>query len=858
MARKGKNTKYYFLGIVVVVALAVLLVDFDKIGDFTPLSSDDITYTIPVPNSLIPLEPDDFDPILNTNFVLPAVECKVKQTTKIYDVNGKLSRTEESRGIQGSPQLQTGSLVTPANVGTSHYTVEPKIFCQIQQGFPNLLVTPSDLTVQVYGQTNPASEQRVLLQSQNLRTYQVIFTDREFVDPEKIIGITRINANDIEPLFQNQNFNSQLEFRVFGTINMKFDTTQLTTTYEIPVLENQIRSYYVQPVRVDQEPDRDLDGIIDVSDNCPDQKETFNNYQDTDGCPDTKPSTTQTGTTTTGTPEPIVDKASCNADGKTWYLKDGDNTCGFPYAIGNGQVCKEYNINTQTCIDPKISESTTTPTNLDDDNDGVQNSNDFCPDQKEDGKQAITINAGTGILEAGARDGCPVTVSTVCNGIIVGITTRCDTSGGLTDAEINADLLKGRIISIATYNYNDSTTESIISDSLNTGNFDSGSFAIQSLVIIPSVTSETQKQITSITIEAFYVRETIEEAKSIKLITSGVNVIPSIKISGSNALLGNFTLTNGDINQIGKTFSGKYNGVSLGKKVIEQSVVFSKAEPFLPTTGQKDLIMTISMTGFFDIEKSGVKKRLSIIESPFITLDSITVSKGVEPKTIVDCEKVGKISSYDEFGNKSCIDEGSGSLVCVDISGQFKWSCSNDYVQTNCGVKSPPAQCIEPDTDGDLVIDRLDKCPNEKEDGKTTTVSTPTDGCKSEISTCPANNICKPVNEDSDGDGVLDKNDRCPNQAGSGTDGCPVTTSTDSDGDGFPNTVDQCPTIAGSYNGCPEKPIYNPPPPICSLNAQGERICTPQGGIFDDPMILIIGAIMIFVIAIIVLIAKRR
>jgi len=38
--------------------------------------------------------------------------------------------------------------------------------------------------------------------------------------------------------------------------------------------------------------DKDGDGIPDIKDACPNQKETFNGYQDTDGCPDTVPTTT--------------------------------------------------------------------------------------------------------------------------------------------------------------------------------------------------------------------------------------------------------------------------------------------------------------------------------------------------------------------------------------------------------------------------------------------------------------------------------------------------------------------------------------------------------------------------------------
>lgn len=55
---------------------------------------------------------------------------------------------------------------------------------------------------------------------------------------------------------------------------------------------------------------------------------------------------------------------------------------------------------------------------------------------------------------------------------------------------------------------------------------------------------------------------------------------------------------------------------------------------------------------------------------------------------------------------------------------------------------------------------------------------------------------------DSDGDGLPDAQDHCPNEAGSlAANGCP-----DTDGDGVPNGEDDCPTVKGSVNakGCPE------------------------------------------------------
>jgi OmpA-OmpF porin, OOP family len=82
------------------------------------------------------------------------------------------------------------------------------------------------------------------------------------------------------------------------------------------------------------------------------------------------------------------------------------------------------------------------------------------------------------------------------------------------------------------------------------------------------------------------------------------------------------------------------------------------------------------------------------------------------------------------------------------------------------------------DTDGDGIYDKDDTCPEVA-------------GLK-EFNGCP----------DSDGDGIEDSKDGCPNDAGTvEMNGCP-----DSDGDGIADKDDACPEIAGvkSLNGCPD------------------------------------------------------
>ena len=110
------------------------------------------------------------------------------------------------------------------------------------------------------------------------------------------------------------------------------------------------------------------------------------------------------------------------------------------------------------------------------------------------------------------------------------------------------------------------------------------------------------------------------------------------------------------------------------------------------------------------------------------------------------------------------------------------------------------------DSDGDGVYDKYDICPDvaglaefngcPDSDG---------DGVQDSEDTCPNQAGLAEFNgcPDSDGDGVSDNNDTCPNEAGTkALSGCP-----DADADGVANAQDACPNEAGpvANNGCPWK-----------------------------------------------------
>ena len=116
------------------------------------------------------------------------------------------------------------------------------------------------------------------------------------------------------------------------------------------------------------------------------------------------------------------------------------------------------------------------------------------------------------------------------------------------------------------------------------------------------------------------------------------------------------------------------------------------------------------------------------------------------------------------------------------------------------------------DSDGDGLEDEIDLCPqiagpaalkgcpDKDEDG----IPDYRDDCPSVAGIgifkgCP----------DTDGDGISDNDDECPNKAGvKENNGCPAEDMMDTDMDGIPDKLDECPNIKGvSPNGCPKKPV---------------------------------------------------
>lgn len=129
-----------------------------------------------------------------------------------------------------------------------------------------------------------------------------------------------------------------------------------------------------------------------------------------------------------------------------------------------------------------------------------------------------------------------------------------------------------------------------------------------------------------------------------------------------------------------------------------------------------------------------------------------------------------------------------------NVDGTYAKGTSKDkFSYTSAGLEFSLGSTSKPNLDWvnpvALMYDEL----------KDPTLRNEVEALKGRVSALEAADLLK----DSDGDGVADKLDKCPNtEAGIKVDGsgCPL----DVDGDGVPDSKDACPTVKGGLNGCPE------------------------------------------------------
>jgi len=334
---KQRNIKFAVM-FVVLAGLVGFLVSEELTGN--PNLGAGKTFSLPPANSFKDIGGAQVD-----------VECKIKQELTIVDSNGETITVKQSSGIMGSP---TFNIVNPldTNQEASVFVVIPKIYCDAK-GI-GVVVEKSELKLTTSAMGNSQTSGG-FAETQDLR-YQteIKFGKNLSNNDEKRLGWFSLYDTDIESIIPEKDFSGKLVFDVTGNIVMHYDDPKLES-YKMTIPINSgdlVSSWNFKNIGENKKiADKDNDGIKDYADSCPSAKETYNDYQDTDGCPDTVPVT----------PTPIapvtpVDKNSCNTDGKTWYsVNTGDGLCATKFITQDGDFCKEFDVSIgiNSCIDPK-------------------------------------------------------------------------------------------------------------------------------------------------------------------------------------------------------------------------------------------------------------------------------------------------------------------------------------------------------------------------------------------------------------------------------------------------------------------------------------------------------------------------
>lgn len=284
----------------------------------------------------------------------PAIECNVKHTAYAIDSAGGIITSVQSQLASGNPLLD----LTSGGKSMAGYVVQLKMWCGNDAG-ATLIVPAGSFTMTQHA--NDKSGKPVLVAQKTFSTQRTVF---EQGASEKVLGYASTYASEVEKLIDDgsSTFNSLQTFQTYGNLKIHWDGYS-GIQYDVPIPLNSMKSFHTAQITNDNTNDQEFadpdgDGIINKYDSCDNERETFNGYQDGDGCPDVNPDTSGNGGTDSTSEPEVVTQESCNTDGKTWYKASYSNSgvCGTKqtFTSGDAQImCNIWHTDENKCHEPQ-------------------------------------------------------------------------------------------------------------------------------------------------------------------------------------------------------------------------------------------------------------------------------------------------------------------------------------------------------------------------------------------------------------------------------------------------------------------------------------------------------------------------
>lgn len=255
-SRKKTKSSFIFWGIIAFAAFGLVLVSATESTVFSfEINSARIAPSDRIGQSSSPAVQCDSEGNCVGDDVsdvgLPNVKCFVKSSMQVLDENGKIIASGESTFLIKRPTSPFSVLKVSDGQIAEKIKIEPKIKCEIDNDVP-MTVSNAQLKATIFGKNE--NNQKIEVWNDNKRNTGIQVTKHD-----SVLMTFNANAEDIFKFLPEGNYESDLEMKINGVIDISYDAAPVVN-YEIIVPIDSIKTFVDVSVEDNPEPENDGQG----------------------------------------------------------------------------------------------------------------------------------------------------------------------------------------------------------------------------------------------------------------------------------------------------------------------------------------------------------------------------------------------------------------------------------------------------------------------------------------------------------------------------------------------------------------------------------------------------------------------